>query len=547
MAQETCLQVTMGLAHSTRRSKIHSTLTTVVAALLLTSECQSLADGAPVQNQGQEDAASRSSPFQFLSQNILVGRLPGVRVPETLKPPKPPIDEQPFERPTGFLGVATEEVADVLSQPRPFSETFTGPRVTPEDSAGPRPHHTLHAQQLGVDVENYDADDWDWDDWQEDDQQQQEEEQREEEPNGDLFGGDGVVPEWQLQGQAAEESALTNVRGAGRRRVDTAPASTNAQQQQQNQRQQGQQQYPDEEEDEWDADSDQPVQGGQQQRQQQEPQDQQQPRWNSGQQRQHGDEVSQAAQQGNLRSPTGPSSPASRRDAGAATAAPQQQRQDDDDWWDEEEDAPLQGHGEPQQQQQQQPQQQRQQQPQGQRLQQRQQQQPQGQQADDADASVRRRRRQFLNAALAAAQAAASAFFDNAGTASEADDGQGVDLHQINKQVENIVNDFLNARNPDSSSNTAVRAASTETVASSPFDDEEQQKLMQKYLQQQQDRAQQQLQQQQELRSLLLQQQAEQLKQLQEEATSGSRPGDTFDYRRNALEGFEARRRGNFN
>lgn len=521
MAQEACLQVTMGPVQLIRRSKIHSALTGVVAALLLTSEGPSVADGAPVQ---QEDATGRISPFQLLSQHILAERLPGVRTPEALRRPNPPVDERPFERPTGFLAVGAEEIVGALLQPVPSSESLRGPRGAREEQRGPPTHHERRAQQLDQGALDVEADDWDWDDWQED-ERQQEEQQEEEQDDVELFRGNGIVPEWQLQGQPAEESALTNVRGAGRRRADTVQASTNARQRQQIQQQQVQQQYPDEEEDDWDLDSDQPVQGSQQQ--------------------------AQGEAQWNQRDPTAPPPSANRREAGAttaATAAAQQQEPDDDDWWDEDEDEPQEQQTGPQQQQQQQPpeqrqqpyqlqQQQRQQQPQEQRPQQRQQQ----QQADDPDASVRKRRRQFINAALAAAQAAATAFFDTA----EVDDGQGVDLHQINQQVENIVNDFLNPRGADGSSSAPLRAASTDTAASVPYNEEARQILMQKYLQQQQDRAQQQLKQQQELRSTLLQQQAAQLQQLQEDAASRSRLGPSFDYRRNALEGFEGRRRDN--
>ena len=139
-----------------------------------------------------------------------------------------------------------------------------------------------------------------------------------------------------------------------------------------------------------------------------------------------------------------------------------------------------------------------------------------------------------------------------------------MNLHQLNHQVENIVNDFLkpmptdggaggssssrssSIRSSSRRSSAPLRAASVEDKDGSYFQDEEDPEALKEYAQHQIDRAQRQQRLQDYLRNHLLpqyQQQQELEQQGSEENTTDTdRAINAADHRKKALEGLNARR-----
>ncbi|KAL8274401.1 hypothetical protein Esti_001723 [Eimeria stiedai] len=526
---------TRHLMDSFKRRRGHSNLLVLLGALMLPALSMQpvvAASEFALQTHGIDRATGSLRgvpPFHLLSSRIMFDPLPGAR---TLEAPREELQflqrlAEPSES-TSPLG-APREPASSETGPRPsFIETRGAtPRRYPVRREGTPVFHELRAQQLQDENDDEgEADGWDWDDedqeWpeeadeepqQQQQQQQQQKQQDEEEQEGALDEGvsaTGVVPDSEVD-EDPDAVALTNVRSATRR-VEDKPSTQQKQRQQQNQQSRVA------------ADK---------------------PRANA-----------------------------------AAAAAEEEQDVEDEDLWGEEyaedqDEEPETQQQQPQQQQQQQRQQQRNQppqrppqaRPQQQQQQQQHQQQPFLEDVEGDASSVRRRRRQFLNAALAAAQAAANAFFDTAadtpnwGSFGSNEEPQYAGLEHINQQVEDLVSDFLSPRRAEDSSSsssssrgsdrrrgaTALRAAS---IDEDHPEDEKLQELTEQQLHQEQERMQQMLlqhlQQQQELRSQLLQQQEQQHGQQQQheqqhEQTRQHSPA--FDYRREALSGLEARRR----
>ncbi|XP_026193271.1 uncharacterized protein LOC34620665 [Cyclospora cayetanensis] len=323
------------------------------------------------------------------------------------------VEESDANRSTGiFAGFG--KTGSPVSSPPPLSPSPQKPNSSTERNQRASAANALRVQQLDefIDV---DSTDWAWapeSDWEEDQRNTQVSSQPndlEEEDKDESYThkGSGVVPEWQLQRQHQEGSALTNVRG------DSQNQSV------------------------------------------------------------------QSTVPGNLRRPAAgfPSLPL----FSSWEETPQEQQEDEGNLL-EDGHAAGQAQDRPQAEKQTGPLQT--------------QQQPLG---NEDDASLKRRRRQFINAALAAAQAAAATFFDSAsspdsGSAPD-DPDERLDLQQINQQVENLVNDFLNPRratpsgNTSRSSGTGLRAASVDYAdLEAPTDAE-----MQTHIDHQKDRAQKQL------------------------------------------------------
>ncbi|OEH78618.1 hypothetical protein cyc_04080 [Cyclospora cayetanensis] len=475
---------------TTRRFNIHCLLICLPLALLIPFE-KRFVDAEAAQQGRRGPVSTVASPLNFLSEHILNDQNASNTASRYSPPVKPAgrmVEESDANRSTGiFAGFG--KTGSPVSSPPPLSPSPQKPNSSTERNQRASAANALRVQQLDefIDV---DSTDWAWapeSDWEEDQRNTQVSSQPndlEEEDKDESYThkGSGVVPEWQLQRQHQEGSALTNVR-----------------------------------EEEWTLASDEPEQQQSSQRS------------HNSAQSLEGDSQNQSVQStvpGNLRRPAAgfPSLPL----FSSWEETPQEQQEDEGNLL-EDGHAAGQAQDRPQAEKQTGPLQT--------------QQQPLG---NEDDASLKRRRRQFINAALAAAQAAAATFFDSAsspdsGSAPD-DPDERLDLQQINQQVENLVNDFLNPRratpsgNTSRSSGTGLRAASVDYAdLEAPTDAE-----MQTHIDHQKDRAQKQLHLQQLVHTQALQQDV--LRQ-EQQSSSAPRPRDPSYRRQDAIEGFEARTR----
>ncbi|CDJ34232.1 uncharacterized protein EMH_0088810 [Eimeria mitis] len=206
-------------------------------------------------------AVHPSTPLQFLRQHILLENVTNANV-------VPSVEESSVVS-ARYVRDGNIKVPDALHETLNFDSSFhpESPdtqrplpvKVSGIDDQADALQQQLRAQQLR-DVSDADRGDWDWateDEWAEGEGQgekekenQKEEEHHEENGNDDQepVEGAGVVPQWQLQGSAAEDSSVAtnvNTSGAGRRTSDrfVDPRSEHQWPQQQQQQQRNGQQF----------------------------------------------------------------------------------------------------------------------------------------------------------------------------------------------------------------------------------------------------------------------------------------------------------------